>query len=549
MSSDPGPSRVNKNGRGPWGKINALTFDGGGIRGYYSLLQLRKLMECIAEEERNVQQSRSEPAEFISSFSPLPVPPNVSHSNPPDLTPFLPCHYFDYISGTSTGSLITIMLGRFRMTVDDCISEYEKLAGDVFGHPRTFHQVGSLGAFIHRHKFSASKLERAIKDVVQRRGETPNNRDDSEAVLFGTPRGLCRALIFVQRRTLSGDNNSSRAAWTDTVIYRSYDNFRRAAPAGGRVRPRASVLTGPRTPGQSTTLAVWKLARAATAAYLYFKPLQIALEDGEIVRGKRSRKALTGGVAVLTDGGFGPQNNPSEEVYNELKTILPDSKSVQVFVSIGTARSPPRPDQNAELRLRTVLRFAVDRVGDPEASHRRMEIFSAADGFLYYRFNEPNALEGVDLDDWKPRGSGANSGIDTMEKIRSSFNRYWEDAEVQEDFRNCARELVAIRRERTKDKSLWERFALGTTYTCREDRCKYEPDQTWEYRDQFIRHLVDDHGITISENQTEALRTGGLRWDYKKSKTAQAEEPPQATPATQAPQEGDSSQSTGSTST
>ena len=31
-------------------------------------------------------------------------------------------------------SLIAIMLGRLRMTVDDCIQEYEQLAGDIFGH-------------------------------------------------------------------------------------------------------------------------------------------------------------------------------------------------------------------------------------------------------------------------------------------------------------------------------------------------------------------------------------------------------------------------------
>jgi patatin-like phospholipase/acyl hydrolase len=61
-----------------------LALDGGGVRGLSSLLILQNLMQ-------EVQRLKG------------------------DKEPPLPCEYFDLICGTSTGGLITIMLGRLRM--------------------------------------------------------------------------------------------------------------------------------------------------------------------------------------------------------------------------------------------------------------------------------------------------------------------------------------------------------------------------------------------------------------------------------------------------
>jgi patatin-like phospholipase/acyl hydrolase len=61
-----------------------LALDGGGVRGLSSLLILQNLMQ-------EVQRLKG------------------------DKEPPRPCEYFDLICGTSTGGLITIMLGRLRM--------------------------------------------------------------------------------------------------------------------------------------------------------------------------------------------------------------------------------------------------------------------------------------------------------------------------------------------------------------------------------------------------------------------------------------------------
>lgn len=83
--------------------------DGGGIRGYSALLILRALMAAIGELESN---DPDDPAE--SSFHPLKPSPgmiadgesvrsNVSVPETSSTSPWLPCHYFDYAAGTSTG--------------------------------------------------------------------------------------------------------------------------------------------------------------------------------------------------------------------------------------------------------------------------------------------------------------------------------------------------------------------------------------------------------------------------------------------------------------
>ena len=109
------------------GYANIVT-DGGGIRGYGSLLILRALMERVGIEERRI-----DPA-VRSSFSPCMYKPTkigfgtpytentdsfeaniVTGTDPSGLSSdslFLPCHYFDYGAGTSTGGYVTSLFQR-----------------------------------------------------------------------------------------------------------------------------------------------------------------------------------------------------------------------------------------------------------------------------------------------------------------------------------------------------------------------------------------------------------------------------------------------------
>ncbi len=65
-----------------------LHSDGGGIRGYSSLLILERLMQEVAVWENRFQEQEAD----------LDVPHRTFEAQN-----LLPCHYFDYMYGTSTG--------------------------------------------------------------------------------------------------------------------------------------------------------------------------------------------------------------------------------------------------------------------------------------------------------------------------------------------------------------------------------------------------------------------------------------------------------------
>lgn len=117
-------------------KLTVSPTDGGGVRGYSSLVILEEFMQ-------HVVALRGE------------TPPQSS-----DL--IRPCEYFDLIGGTGTGGLIAIMLGRLRMTLGQCQEIFTEMTRVVFETDKTIAGIPYRSTL-----FKASKLEDAIRACVQ----------------------------------------------------------------------------------------------------------------------------------------------------------------------------------------------------------------------------------------------------------------------------------------------------------------------------------------------------------------------------------------------
>jgi patatin-like phospholipase/acyl hydrolase len=86
--------------------------------------------------------------------------------NPPK-----PCDCFDLIGGTSTGGLIALMLGRLRMTVDECIEAYLELMPTVF--EKTKHRY-SVSKRKLQGRYDGKALEDGVKRILVKQDRTPD---------------------------------------------------------------------------------------------------------------------------------------------------------------------------------------------------------------------------------------------------------------------------------------------------------------------------------------------------------------------------------------
>ena len=226
--------------------------------------------------------------------------------------------------------------------------------------------------------------------------------------------------------------------------------------------------------GKAQDFEIWEVARAATAAQFYFEPLKIQLPGNA-------------GFLLFSDGGFGA-NNPTQVAIDELEDLY-GRESVGLVVSIGTARNDEiKKKPGFFMAVPTAAKHFANKATDPEVVHKSMARKRPRDE--YFRINDPGRLD-VELDEWKPRRSSANSssGSKTLADIEHAFNGWAARTENVAYLKDCAAKLVQCRHRRMHTPK-WECFATGARFKCPAKPCEFEP---FLDRRSFTNHMTEHH--------------------------------------------------------
>jgi hypothetical protein len=188
-------------------------------------------------------------------------------------------------------------------------------------------------------------------------------------------------------------------------------------------------------------LKIWEVARAATAAPLFFEEFKTSTQGADDAKS-------------VSDAGFGVANNPTQVALQELRS-LHGKTGVGKTVSVGTVRSQVRSNG---LLHRIKVGFAA--VNDPSSVAAEM---ASEHPESYWRFEDKDGID-ITLDEWKPNGIATRNsqiGKRTTKKIITAFNVWASRTENIRLIESCAQELVAWRRSWTADRKRWKVFATG----------------------------------------------------------------------------------------
>ena len=401
-------------------------------------------MRAVEKYERRI-----DPDSKSSAYSPLVnCLPNDRPTTPAhggrSVFGYLPCHYFDYVSGTSTGGLIAILLGRLRMSVDEAIEEYKRLfATKLFGK-------------------SASPWKRflTIYDDIERRegfkdqfNSLPPTRLPSpqeQADQFKSDRARCRTVVCSMK---SNENKNFQTVF----LFRSYD----------RKTSYTSQTSLDRNPGDRNTFAIWQVAQAALAAPPYAKSMHM-------FEARYSDAATNLNL-----------NNPSWEVVREVKLLTKESDdAIDLLLSVGGGNA-----KGNSSRLRCGIGSLEHELTDiSDLVHDKVKLESEIQEFDYFRFDVKEGLRAVRMNEWRPKPDGEV----TFEKIEVATTGYLEQNSVASSIQQCAENLVDKRMQRAQTMR-WERFATGVQYKCPlTDDCP-TPKAKFNTRNDLMDHLRTKH--------------------------------------------------------
>jgi hypothetical protein len=441
----------------PWLPL-ILTLDGGGIRGYSSLLILQQLMKEVATWENYFEQQEK------------PVDQRLVFSD----DQLKPCEYFDFMYGTSTGGLIATMLGRLRMTVPVCLEIYKEVGEELFGKRRSIVPLAT--------RYKHEPLEDAVRRIVMAHCPVhPTNHcngadwnpwsldvdnldpDDDEPYNPYSSDRICQTvcLTAVHNRNI-----------TDAYLLRTYNH---------RYNTDTPLFVTRYNEG-AERLRIWQVTRATSAAPFFFKSLVARVDPKSAAK-------------EFKDGGI-RENNPSVTAWSEFISLYGTTRpEPALLLSVGTGRPNASRDGFASAwpgpfgRLAIVKKWAetfalvrnmLVKYTEGESRHLDMARLAQGQATWYKRLNVAAGLEGMRLDSWEPRverdprtrARRVVPGGKTLRRLEDATRAYLEreapDASVMEYapprvmLQQVAEKMVRHRRARERtaavDPVRWETF-------------------------------------------------------------------------------------------
>ncbi|KAF2272115.1 FabD/lysophospholipase-like protein [Westerdykella ornata] len=446
-----------------------LTLDGGGIRGYASLLILKRLVHEIVKCERRLQETEG----------PIKDSPRQSFNE----DELLLCHYFDYMYGTSTGGLISVMLGRLRMTVPQCLEIYRQVGNDLFGHRRNVLPLATK----YRHKPLEKAVQRIVKEYCKHHENCdgldwhPWNVDEkdaptsSSASTTGETYRICQSICLTATRSGQLD---------EAYLLRTYDH---------RYDPEiCPIWLTPYNEG-ADKLKIWQVTRATSAAPFFFKMLEA---DFGPQRGKVGFK----------DGGI-RENNPSYAAYSEHASLRGDDHEPALLLSVGTGRPDtshdgfaaawPGPFGKVPLVKQWSEKIAVFKnllikYTEGEDRHKMMRTIAKGEHRWYKRLNVNKGLENMKMDHWESgHWTDPSTGIKKVVPGGKSLTRMEEATHAYLDRNEADKTLLEYQPPKVVLQQVAERLVR---HRRAREATKHQDLKRWEtHMGQYLTGTRVDH--------------------------------------------------------
>ena len=401
-----------------------LSLDGGGVRGYSTLLVLKALMHEVwlweLQLEKQNPQGRGESRRYAGEEETGERDPYRGAFHEDEL---LPCHYFDFMFGRSSGGLIATLLGRLRMTVTESLEIYRTLTNDLLGNKGSGLSFGK-----GKHE---DRLVRAIQEVI---GSRCSEHEDCD--------GKDDLYVFNRHDTLTADRPfdvdgprichsccltaTNDANCSEAHLFRTYvHHYTEDAP---------SFVT--RYNEGEDDLKMWQVVSVISA---------------ESFHSQRPEAQEEGSPHSFKDGGI-RENNPSAAALSEFHALYSGiAENPALLLSVGTGRPDATLDGSASafssgsggagsfhsLYASWIRVLGIDtgspspeaRLAEGETLHAQLRRFAKGEHTWYKRLNVSHGTGSVAVDDWV-EGDWQNRknvpGGKTLTKLEEATRTYLE---------------------------------------------------------------------------------------------------------------------------